>query len=161
MCGAVANQELARQRAPSSSCSSWLQSAASTHGSNSRFLKLILSWKVLFATESLLLAVFFRPHRSIQLRCNLLLLLLLLSSIYYAWKQHITCHNYKDRKKHWKLKTKIHKKLETIKQITAWCASLCVCLSVCLSLCLLVISVSLAKMAEPIKMLFGVWTHWA
>jgi len=47
-----------------------------------------------------------------------MLILLLFLCIYYAQKQHITRHNYKDRKKQQKLRAKMHIKLETTKQIT-------------------------------------------
>lgn len=42
----VESQEQGRLKAPSSCCSSWLQWAASTPGSSSRFLKRIPSWRV-------------------------------------------------------------------------------------------------------------------
>ena len=44
---AVVNLELERRRVPNLSCSSSLQSVASTRGSSSRSLKPIPSWKVL------------------------------------------------------------------------------------------------------------------
>ena len=38
------------------------------------------------------------------------------------------------------------------------CVCVCVCLSVCLSVCLLDITMSPAKMTEPFKMPFEMWT---